>query len=160
MKIDELIKEAYKSSDKTALNAYRNVKAEIQKVLTAKNAPEYSEKLFIHTVAKYGRRLEDSICQFEQAKREDLVDEYRSELEVVKKLLPKPVNESQIRSELYNHGLTVGWSECKIIEGTRSCETKVQIPKKEMGKCIKYLKDKFPTADGKLISDVIKEYVV
>ena len=158
MEINELIKNATLSRDKIALNTYRNVKAELQKVLTAKNAPEYSEALFIQVTAKYAKKLEDSIKQFSEAHRDDLVSEYTSELEVVKKLLPEPVNELQIYSELYNHGLTTGWSERKIIEGP--CETIVHIPKKEMGTAIKHLKSKFPTADGKMISEIVKKYIV
>lgn len=34
------------------------------------------------------------------------------------------------------------------------------IPKKEMGNAIKYLKSKFPTADGKMISEIVKKYLV
>jgi hypothetical protein len=35
-----------------------------------------------------------------------------------------------------------------------------QIPKKSMGIAIKAMKEAFPTADGKMISDVVKEFVV
>lgn len=35
-----------------------------------------------------------------------------------------------------------------------------RIPKKNMGKAIKYLKSKFPTADGKIISKIIKKYLI
>ena len=156
--IDELIKESLKSGNKTELKTYRNLKAEFQKVKTAKNAPEWNDALEIQIISKYSRILEDAILQFSQAHRDDLVSEYTSELEVVKKLLPKPVNELQIYSELYNHGLTTGWSERKIIEGP--CETIMHIPKKEMGTAIKHLKSKFPTADGKMISEIVKKYIV
>ena len=156
--IDELIKESLKSGNKTELKTYRNLKAEFQKVKTAKNAPEWNDALGMQIISKYSRILEDAILQFSQAHRDDLVSEYTSELEVVKKLLPEPVNELQIYSELYNHGLTTGWSERKIIEGP--CETIVHIPKKEMGTAIKHLKSKFPTADGKMISEIVKKYIV
>ena len=156
--IDELIKESLKSGNKTELKTYRNLKAEFQKVKTAKNAPEWNDALEMQIISKYSRILEDAILQFSQARRDDLVSEYTSELEVVKKLLPEPVNELQIYSELYNHGLTTGWSERKIIEGP--CETIVHIPKKEMGTAIKHLKSKFPTADGKMISEIVKKYIV
>ena len=156
--IDELIKESLKSGNKTELKTYRNLKAEFQKVKTAKNAPEWNDVLEMQIISKYSRILEDAILQFSQAHRDDLVSEYTSELEVVKKLLPEPVNELQIYSELYNHGLTTGWSERKIIEGP--CETIMHIPKKEMGTAIKHLKSKFPTADGKMISEIVKKYIV
>ena len=156
--IDQPIQESLKSGNKTELKTYGNLKAEFQKVKTAKNAPEWNNALEMQIISKYSRILEDAILQFSQAHRDDLVSEYTSELEVVKKLLPEPVNELQIYSELYNHGLTTGWSERKIIEGP--CETIMHIPKKEMGTAIKYLKSKFPTADGKMISEIVKKYIV
>ena len=36
----------------------------------------------------------------------------------------------------------------------------VAIPKKEMGNAIKYLKSRFPQADGKMISEIVKKYIV
>lgn len=158
--IDELIKQAMKSKNKTELEAYKNIKVEIQKNQTAKGAKPLTDESQLQIISKYAKSLEDAIKQFSEAGRQDLVADYTVELEVVKKLLPEPVNESQIYSELYNHGLTVGWSECKVIEGMRSCETNVHIPKREMGTAIKHLKSKFPTADGKMISEIVKKYIV
>ena len=153
--IDNLIYESMKSGNKTELNAYKNIKTELWKVLTAKNGPEYSEAVYLQVIAKYAKSLEDAILQFSEAHREDLVAEYTSELEVVRKLLPEPVNESQVYSELVewcreNHFIqtAIGYEECLVI------------PKKDMGKAIKYLKSKFPTADGKLISTIVKSITV
>ena len=105
--IDKLIKESLKSGNKTELKTYRNLKAEFQKVRTAKNAPEWNDALEMQIISKYSRILEDAILQFSQAHRDDLVSEYTSELEVVKKLLPEPVNESQIMYELATNKKTV-----------------------------------------------------
>lgn len=154
MDIDSLIKNATLSRDKVALNAYKNIKTELQKVLTAKNAPEYSEALLIQVIAKYAKSLEDAILQFSEAHRDDLVSEYTSELGVVKKLLPEPVNASQIYSELCDYCL-----KNNLAEGDKFCIT-WKISKKEMGTVIKYLKSKFPTADGKMISEIVKKYIV
>lgn len=33
------------------------------------------------------------------------------------------------------------------------------IPKCEMGMCIKYVKGKFPSADGKIVSDIVKRFI-
>lgn len=154
-RVDQLIKEALLSKDKIALNAYKNLKSELQKVLTAKNAPEYSEALFIQVAAKYAKSLEDAIKQFSEAHRDDLVSEYTSEWEVVKKLLPEPVNESQIYSEFVQWVNKMNFSDKNPEE-----YAVVEIPKKEMGNAIKYLKSKFPTADGKMISEIVKKYLV
>ena len=156
--INELITSSMKSGDKVALRAYKNLKAEIQKVKTAKNAKPYTDAAEIQLISKMCKNLEDAILDFSKAHREDLVSDYTSELEVLKKLLPEPVNESQICSELSE------W--CRENHFTQRFQTAIGyeeylvIPKKEMGNAIKYLKSKFPQADGKLISSIVKKYVV
>ena len=147
-----------KSGDKVALRAYKNLKAEIQKVKTAKNAKPYTDAAEIQLISKMCKNLEDAILDFSKAHRDDLVSDYTSELEVLKKLLPEPVNESQICSELSE------W--CRENHFTQRFQTAIGyeeylvIPKKEMGNVIKHLKSKFPQADGKLISSIVKKYVV
>ena len=156
--IDKLVQQAMKSRNKTELRAYKNLKAEIQTFKTAKNAKPYDEAAEISIIKKYCEKLEKSILSFSEANREDLVAEYTDELVVLKKLLPKPVNESEIYSKLSewcreNHFIqrfqtAIGYEEYLVI------------PKKEMGNAIKYLKSKFPQADGKLISNIVKEYCI
>ncbi len=158
--IDQLIKEALLAKDKVALNAYKNLKSELQKVLTAKNAPEYSEALFIQVTAKYAKSLEDAIKQFSEAHRDDLVADYTSEWEVVKKLLPEPADESQIWFELVQLGLDKGWTNASELVDSTEIRQAVYIPKKEMGSVIKYLKSKYPTTDGKKLSEIVRKYIV
>ena len=152
--IDLLIKNSMKSKNSDELRAYKNLKAEIQLLKTAKNAKPYNEAAEIQLISKMCKRLEEDIRGFSEARREDLESECRSELEVLKKLLPEPVNEQQIYSELCswsdNHGFTIIENEYPIL----------QIPKKEMGNAIKFLKISFPQVDGKMISDIVKEYVI
>lgn len=153
--INELIKSSMKSGDKVALRAYKNLKAEIQKVKTAKNAKPYTDVTEIQLISKMCKNLEDAILDFSKAHRDDLVADYTSELEVLKKLLPEPVNESQICSFVEKYCLNnnfVGKAEAQ--------ENIIQIPKKEMGKVIKVVKETYPQADGKLISSIVKKYVV
>ncbi len=159
--IDELIKQAMKSKNKTELEAYKNIKVEIQKNQTAKGAKPLTDESQLQIISKYAKSLEDAILQFSEAHRDDLVDSYTSELEVVKKLLPEPVNESQITYELAK------WSGKTGLRPTGTStkdgqlyELYIEIPKKEMGTAIKHLKSKFPTADGKMISEIVKKYLV
>lgn len=153
--IDELIKNAMKSRNKVELQAYQNLKAEIQKFKTAKNAKSYDEAAELSIISKYCKSLEDAIKQFSEARRDDLVSSYTSEWEVLKKLLPKPVNESQITLGLW------GWyhstyENAKLLSSPHL----MQIPKKDMGTAIKHLKSLFPTADGKMISEIVKKYLI
>lgn len=144
-----------KSGDKVALRAYKNLKAEIQKVKTAKNAKPYTDAAEIQLISKMCKNLEDAISDFSKAHREDLVSDYTSELEVLKKLLPEPVNESQICSFVEEYCLNNNF-----VGNTEAQENIIQIPKKEMGKVIKVVKETYPQADGKLISSIVKKYVI
>ena len=80
-------------------------------------------------------------------------------------MLPEPVNESQIHSELCIWAGKNKFIETFLTEdwgySYDAIETsKPFIPKKEMGNAIKYLKSKFPQADGKLISTIVKSVTV
>lgn len=158
LNVDDLIKESMKSRNQTELRAYKNLKAEIQAFKTAKNAKPYDEAAEISIIKKYCEKLEKSILSFSEAHREDLVAEYSDELEVLRKLLPEPVNESQVCSELSE------W--CRENHFTQKFQTAIGyeehliIPKKEMGRAIKHLKTRFPQADGKLISTIVKSYTI
>ena len=85
--INNLIKTAMKAGDKVSLNAYKNLKAEIQVFKTAKNAKPYTEAIEIQIVSKMCKKLEDAIENFSKAHREDLISDYTNELDVLKKLL-------------------------------------------------------------------------
>lgn len=145
--IDELIKQAMKSKNSDELRAYKNLKAEIQLLKTAKNAKPYDEAAEIQLISKMCKRLEEDIRGFSEAHRKDLESECRSELEVLKKLLPEPVGPSEIMLGLWEWAGQNNFSQPKI-------------PKKEMGNAIKHLKSKFPQADGKMISNIVKEYII
>jgi uncharacterized protein YqeY len=153
IEIDNLIKDALKNKQTVELKVYRNLKADIMSFKTQKNAPEYNEASEISIIRKYATKMEDAEKQYSQAGREDLATECREELEVLKKLLPKPVEAQDINSIL------AGWCVRNNFVNTEN-ESKIEIPKKSMGLAIKTMKEVFPTADGKIISEVVKQYVV
>lgn len=163
--IDKLIKNAMKAQNQNELRAYKNLKAEIQNFKTAKNAKAYDEAAEISLITKYCNKLSVSVDQFQKAHREDLAQEYMVERDILRKLLPEPVDESQVCSELLSWAVRNKYLEADeykedyyLINITKA--TSPFLPKKEMGTAIKHLKSKFPQADGKMISEVVKEYLV
>lgn len=153
--IDSLIKQAMKSKNKTELEAYKNIKVEIQKNQTAKGAKSLTDESQLQIISKYAKSLEEAIKQFSEAHRDDLAAEYTSEWEVIKKLLPAPVDEPEITLGLW------GWY-CNTYENAKvlSSPHLMRIPKKDMGIAIKHLKSLFPTADGRMISEIVKKYLI
>lgn len=156
--IDSLIKQAMKSKNKTELEAYKNIKVEIQKNQTAKGAKPLTDESQITIIAKYAKSLEDAIRQFSEAHRDDLVASYTSEWEVVKKLIPEPATTSEIMLSIWEWAGDNGFLE-QMDENPNNFSIP-HIPKKEMGNAIKYLKSKHPTTNGQEISKVVKEYLV
>ena len=103
--------------------------------------------------------MEDAEKQYSQAAREDLASECRDELEVLRKLLPEPVKESEICDFIFQYAADKNWVgiEDRLYLGIGNNNNfRVMIPKKSMGEVIKATKAQFPTADGKMISEVVK----
>lgn len=147
--IDKLIKDSMMNKDAAGLRVYRNLKTDIMNFKTQKNAPNYDEAAELKLIQKYSTKMEDAEKQYLEAGREDLVQECREELDILKTLLPKPVTSEEIEHFLWEYGIAN-----EIIY-----ESKLIIPKKSMGIVIKLVKETYPTADGKMISDIVKKYV-
>ena len=150
LNIDELIKESLKNKKTMDLKVYRILKSDIMAFKTQKNAPVYDEAAELKIIQKYETKMEDAEKQYSQAGRLDLATECRDELEVLRKLLPEPVKESDICDFVQGYAIDRNWV------GTDDVSTRVMIPKKNMGEVIKATKSQFPTADGKIISEIVK----
>ena len=150
LNIDELIKESLKNKKTMDLKVYRILKSDIMAFKTQKNAPVYDEAAELKIIQKYVTKMEDAEKQYSQAGRLDLATECREELEVLRKLLPEPVKESDICDFIQGYAIDRNWV------GTDDVSTRVMIPKKNMGEVIKATKSQFPTADGKIISEIVK----
>lgn len=150
LNIDELIKESLKNKKTMDLKVYRILKSDIMAFKTQKNAPVYDEAAELKIIQKYVTKMEDAEKQYSQAGRLDLATECREELEVLRKLLPEPVKESDICDFVQGYAIDRNWVR------TDDVSTRVMIPKKNMGEVIKATKSQFPTADGKIISEIVK----
>ena len=134
--IDELIKSAMLNKQVSALRAYRAVKTAFMEYKTAKNAKPLDEIAEINIIRKMISAREDAIQQFKAADRLELAKAEEEEIVYLKPMLPPEVSEEDVRT----------YAESIIIEKGMQ----------NMGKYIKALKEKFPTADGKLISTIVK----
>ena len=134
--IDGLIKSAMLNKQASALRAYRAVKTAFMEYKTAKNAKPLDEVAEINIIRKMISAREDAIQQFEAAGRLELVKAEAEEIVYLKPMLPPEVSEEDVR--IYVESIIT--------------EKGMQ----NMGKYVKIIKEKFPTADGKLISTIVK----
>lgn len=161
MNIDKLIKYATLDKAGAAKEAYRAVKAELLlnnssktpkpegKIVNSitfcrKNDDSFDieiNELDLSIIKKIIKEREEQISMYEANSRKDLADMYREQRDILKVFLPPEISEDKIQEAVmtsYPNGFT----------------------QKEMGKVIKEIKSIYPTADGKLISEVVKKHIV
>ena len=144
MDIDKLIKEATLNKNGAAKEAYRAIKAEFLLINTGSKgiAPRsVAEEDEVKVVRKLIKEKEEQVSMYEANSRKDLDDMYREQMKYLKELLPPEISEDKIQEAVmtaYPNGFT----------------------QKEMGKVIKEIKIIYPTADGKLISEIVKKHIV
>lgn len=143
--IDNMIKVAMKNGEKNKVNAYRNLKSKILLVKTAKNAKEYNDVVEIGIINKYVKELTDDAKLYQEKGRNDLADTYLDEAGVLSTLLPKTPTEEEIRGFVGSY-----------IEDEYQSQS---IDKSKMGLVIKATKKEYPTADGKLVSQVVMQFI-
>ena len=138
--IDRLIKEAMMSGNKTELSVYRMIKTAFIKFETAEKAKELNEEAEIKILNKMVKEREDSVRMYDEAGRIEAMDAELAEIEIIKKHLPKETSKEDI--SLY-------FDELFQINN-----------KQNMGFFIKSIKEKYPNANGKLVSDIVKEKLI
>ena len=144
MDIDKLIKEATLNKNGAAKEAYRAIKAELMLIQTGSQGQKprpVDDSDVVRVTRKLIKEREESISMYEANSRKDLADMYRDQLKYLKELLPPEISRDKIQEAVMT-SYPNGYSQ------------------KEMGKVIKEIKAIYPTADGKLISEVVKEHIV
>lgn len=155
MDIDKLIKEATLNKNGSAKEAFRAIKTELLKNQTSKNPkPEgkiiytYNgadviqdiSELDLEIIKRLIKQREESASIYDANSRKDLADLERDQMKYLKEFLPPEISKDKIQEAvygLYPYGFT----------------------QKEIGKVIKSIKEIYPTADGKLISEVVKSHI-
>lgn len=133
------LKESMKEKDTIRKNTIQLIRAQILQ-LEKDNQKELSNNEIIELIVKQQKQKQEALKEFEKANREDLINQTNQELKVLEQYLPEPISIEKIREEAEHEYNLNGYT------------------KKEMGLFIKNLKTILgPTADGKQISEVVKE---
>ncbi|MDP4001336.1 MAG: GatB/YqeY domain-containing protein [bacterium] len=89
------LKIALKKKDELALSALRNLKAEVEKAAITKG-DKLSEEEVMKVLAKKVKQHKDSIDQFREGERNDLVELEEKQMEVLQKYLPQELSEQEV----------------------------------------------------------------
>lgn len=139
-RINNDLKEAMKSGDKIRLNTVRSIRALILEFEKSGANKELTPEDEVKLLTSAAKKRKDSIEQFRNAGRMDLVEQEEAELKVLLEYLPKQLSEEEIREEVK-----------KIIEET-GAKGKEDFSK-VMPAAMKFLKGK---VDGNIVRKVVE----
>ncbi len=93
--INSDIKEAMRAKDQPTLNALRLISAAIKQIEVDERIVVDDQRM-LAILDKLAKQRLESISQFQQANRQDLVDKEQFELNIIKKYLPTPLSEEEV----------------------------------------------------------------
>ncbi len=139
-KLQEDLKTSMKNKDTLRKSVITLIRSSIKQVEVDKRI-ELNDDDVIDIISKQLKQRNDSLEQFLDAGREDLVEETRSEIEVLKEYLPQQLSEEELNEIVKQTISEVGATSMK-----------------DMGKIMSAIKPKTKgRADGKLINKLVKE---
>ena len=139
-KLQEDLKTSMKNKDTLRKSVITLIRSSIKQVEVDKRI-ELNDDDIIDIISKQLKQRNDSLEQFLDAGREDLVEETRSEIEVLKEYLPQQLSEEELNEIVKLTISEVGATSMK-----------------DMGKIMSVIKPKTKgRADGKLINKLVKE---
>lgn len=141
--LDDL-KTAMKQKNADRLRVLRSLKAKmLEKEISERKdgESELSDEQIVEVLMKAAKQRKESIDQFEEGGRDDLVEKEKMELEIIEEFLPEMMDEDEVRAEVQVQIKKLG-------------ATGMQDMGKVMGVMMGQLKGK---ADGSLVSRVVKE---
>jgi len=103
------MKAAMRSSDKPRLQTIRLILSAV-KQQEVDTREEQTDDDIIATLTKMQKQRRESISQFEQAARQDLVDKEQQEMQVISEYLPAQLSDSEI-DKLVTEALTASGAE-------------------------------------------------
>jgi uncharacterized protein len=139
-KIMQDLKEAMKAKDEAALRGIRAVKSAILIVKTDGSGQAIDEAKEIQILQKLVKQRKESLDIYEKQNREDLAKVEREEIAVIERYLPQQMSVEELTAALKT-----------IIAETGATSGK------DMGKVMGATKVFAGKADGKLISEIVKQ---
>ena len=106
------IKDAMRAKDVQKRNTLRNIQVAV-KDIEVNERREVTDADVEAILMKYAKQREDAMAQFQEAGREDLVEQERAELTIVKSYLPEPMSDEELEEVLKEVIASVGATSMK-----------------------------------------------
>ncbi|WP_437130244.1 GatB/YqeY domain-containing protein [Peptostreptococcus russellii] len=139
-RLQEDLKSSMKNKDTVRKSVITLIRAAI-KQYEVDNRIELSEEGVIDIISKQLKQRNDSLVEFEKANREDLIEEAKSEIQVLEAYLPQQLSETELEKIVVDVISEVGATSMK-----------------DMGKIMTIIKPKTAgRADGRKINELVKK---
>jgi uncharacterized protein YqeY len=135
--INNDLKEAMRAKDELKLSVLRMMKSKVLYVNARGDLPEAE---VIKIVTKYGKDLKEAIEEYKKVNRAAEVAKTEKELAIVQSYLPKELTPDEIRAQVQQAIAESGAASIK-----------------QMGVVMKAMQAKAPGADGKIVSQIVRE---
>src|SRR5690606_41726668 len=136
-------KKAMKDDEKVTLSTIRKVKAYLQNEAIKLKKDLLSEEEELTVLARELKQRKDSLHEFEEAGRQDLVEKLHEEIKVIQSYMPEQLSEQEIE---------------QIVQQT--IEEVQAESKKDMGKVMGALMPKIKgRADGSKVNQLVQKYL-
>jgi len=138
--VSEKMKQAMKSKDQVAVEAYRSIKSQLQNK-EIEQGKELTEQDEIMVLSKEVKKRKESLEYFKDQGRDDLIAKEEKELEIIESFLPEPLSREELENIID-----------KVIKesGAESMRDMGKI----MGTVMPQVKGRI---DGKTVQDIVKE---
>lgn len=137
--IDKMIMNARREQNPNKLSAYQLVKAKITEFKTQKNCPKYTDEVETKILRKMVKELKEDIEMYQENNRLDMYNQSVEQYSFIEPLIPAEPSKEDIKKYVSNKYSTIS--------------------KKEMGLVIKEVKSKFPSADGGIVANIVKNHI-
>ena len=130
------------------INALRDFKTKVTEFQTSGSGKKYDAAAELSILKSMIKQRKNSIEEYKKASRNDLIFKEDMEIQTLEKLLPELPDEATIDST--------------YLEWRQEVKSEVEFPyisKKEMGKAIKAISEKFELVDKALVSKIVKTYI-
>lgn len=147
IEINKLIAEAMKSREKERLETLKLIKAQF--LIAEKSGEPFDEAKELKILLKMIDQRNESIEQYKKANREDLVKQEESEIKVIKEFIPEQPTEGDIAQETE-----------RVIDELQSInDADWRVSMRDMKTILTKVQEKYPTANGKIVSNVLKSKI-
>lgn len=135
--------EAMKAHDTVRTETLRGIKTAFMNWQTSKEhaGKEMTDADEIQILKKMVKQREESIEQYTAAGRDELANTEHVQMVVIKEFLPAEASASDIEQAFF------------------SLNRDIEPIKKNMGLFIKAIKEQYPTADGKLVAQIVQKHL-